>query len=387
MKNILFIILISTILSSCNSEKKSSFEDVLLSNNLSEIRTERDKIVQQQQELHQKIDQLDEKIALLDTLKKVPLITTIKVQEDNFKHYIELQGSVQTKQNIIIYPESAGTLLQVFVKEGQYVKKGQLLAKVDDGGLSQQLAQLEVQTNFAKTTFERQERLWQQNIGSEIQYLQAKTNYESNQKAVKQLQSLLSKSNIKAPFSGTIDDVITEQGTVVAPGQTPIFRIVNLSNMYIETDVPENYISKINKNTEALIYFPVLAKQINSKIRQVSNYINPTNRTFKIEIEVPNKNKDIKPNLTAKLKLNDYNNSKAIRVPQSIISENAQGEQYLYIIEKNKNNKIIAKKILVKTGKTQGDEIEVLEGLHQGDQVIKEGARTVRDGQEVKIIN
>ena len=303
-----------------------------------------------------------------------------------FNHYLELQGNVSTKQNLIIYPEYSGILKRVFVKEGQQVSKGQTLAKIDDGGLSQQVAQLQIQAELAKTTFERQERLWNQKIGSEIQYLQAKSTYEAQEQAVSQLEQQIAKTTVRAPFSGTIDDVITEQGSVVAPGQSQLFRIVNLKNMYIETDVPERYISDVIPGKNVHVEFPVLGKTMNAKIRQAGNFINPANRTFKIEVAIPNKDKTIKPNLTAKLKINDYTNEKAILIPQSIISENAEGKQYVYIIIDKNDNKAKAKRVIIETGKTQGDDIEVLSGLENGNEIIEEGARNVKDGQDVKIL-
>ena len=332
------------------------------------------------------LKELEVKIKELDPLEKIPLITTFKVEEQVFYHYVELHGDVSTKQNLIIYPEYSGVLTQVFVKEGQKVSKGQTLAKIDDGGLSQQLAQIQIQADLAKTTFERQKRLWNQKIGSEIEYLQAKSNFEAQQKAVDQLQQQVGKTIVRAPFSGTIDDVITEQGSVVAPGQSQLFRIVNLSDMYIETDVPESYITSVVSGKEVQVEIPVLGKTINTKVRQAGNFINPANRTFKVEIAVPNKDNTIKPNLTAKLKINDYTNEKAILIPQSIISENAEGNQYVYIVTDIEEDKATAKRIIIETGKTQGDYIEVLSGLSNGDEIVDEGARSVKDGQNVKIL-
>jgi RND family efflux transporter MFP subunit len=247
---------------------------------------------------------------------------------------------------------------------------------------------MQIQADLAKTTFERQERLWKQKIGSEIQYLQAKSSYQAQQKSVDQFKRQLAKTSVRAPFSGVIDDIITEQGTVVSPGQSQLIRIVNLRNMYIETDVPESYITDVTKNKNVQVEFPILGKAFDAKIRQAGNFINPANRTFKIEIAVPNKDKSIKPNLTAKLKINDYTNEKAILIPQSIISENANGEQYIYVVKNKKNtNESVAARITIETGKTQGDVIEILKGIKNGTEIIKEGARSVKDGQEVKIIN
>ena len=389
MKHIQLIILTSLLLVACGGDKKkNTVESVLETNNLETIRAKRAELVDNQEEINAKIKQLDEAIAKIDTVKKVPLITTITAKTEVFNHQLEIQGNVTTKNLLVITPEFNGILTNVYVKEGQKVSKGQLLAKIDDGGLSQQLAQLKIQADLARTTFERQKRLWDQNIGSEIQYLQSKSNYEAQQEAVNQLQQQVSKTSVKAPFSGTIDDVITEQGSVVAAGQTPLMRIVNLNDMYIETDVPESYITDVTKGKDVTVSIPVINKTVDTKIRQAGDYINPANRTFKIEVPVPNKDKDIKPNLTAKLKINDYTNENAILIPQSVISENAEGEQYIYVVEdKNDKEEGVAKKVIIKTGKTQGDVIEVLSGIEKGAEIIKEGARSVKDEQTVKVIN
>jgi len=388
MKNIFLLLISLVILSSCEGENKKSIEDIIAEGNLSTLRERRSEIEAQEVEISEKLKQLDEAISKLDDSKKLPLVTTIKAHEEVFDHFLELQGNVKTKENIVIYPEISGILQQVYVKEGQNVSKGQVLANIDDGGLSQQVAQLQIQADLAKTTFERQERLWNQKIGSEIQYLQAKSNYEAQSKAVNQMKVQLEKTSVKAPFSGVIDDIMTEQGSVVAPGQSQLMRIVSLNNMYIEVDVPENYINDVTKNKNVIVEFPILDKVLNAKIRQAGNFINPANRSFKIEVAVPNKDKSIKPNLTAKLKINDYTNKKALLIPQSIISENANGEQYVYVVtDQNQENEAHVKRVIIQTGKTQGDVIEVLSGLENGSEIIKEGARSVREGQTVKIIN
>ncbi len=389
MKHLYITLFSVLLLFSCGSEEKNqTLEQALASNDLATIQTKRHEISAKQQELAKQLKQLDAKISVLDTHKKISLITTFSAKKQVFEHFLELQGSVNTKTNLIIYPEYSGILRSVIVKEGQYVSKGQTLAKIDDGGLSQQLAQLQIQTELAKTTFERQERLWNQKIGSEIQFLQAKSTFEAQQEAVNQMKKQISKTIVKAPFSGTIDEIITEQGSVVAPGQSQLIRIINLNEMYIEIDVPENYLTSVVKNKKVTVNFPVLGTTINAKIRQAGNFINPANRTFKIEVPVPNKNKAIKPNLTAKLKINDYTNMNAFLIPQSIVSENSKGQQYIYVLNnKNKNNEGVANRVIIETGKTQGDIIEVLKGVKDGDEIINEGARSIKDGQTVKIIN
>ncbi|WP_108803463.1 efflux RND transporter periplasmic adaptor subunit [Aquimarina sp. Aq107] len=388
MKKLVFIFSMLLILASCGQKDGKSIEKVIEKGDLTAIRAKRSEIVAEQQAIADKLKQLDEAISSLDSIKKLPLVTTITAKDTLFNHYLELQGSVETKKNIVLYPEAAGTLVRVMVKEGQRVSKGQILARIDDGGLSQQVAQMEVQAELAKTTYERQKKLWEQKIGSEIQFLQAKTNYESSKNGVDQMKRQLAKATVTAPFSGIVDDVMAEQGSVVAPGQTELIRIVNLNDMYIEVEVPESYISSIVKGKETKVYFPVLGKTIDTKIRQVGNYINPNNRSFTVEISVPNKDGVIKPNLTAKVKINDYTSEKAILIPQSIISENSEGDQYAYITAgKDAKNIAEAKRTIVKTGRTQGDYIEILDGITNGDDIISEGARSVKDGQKVEIIN
>lgn len=386
MKYIYSLVLASLLLISCGGDKNKSVEDIIATNDLEQIRKKKAELDVSAQEISTKLKQLEKSIKELDPQEKIPLITTFPAKQTVFNHFVELQGNVNTKQNLVIYPEYSGVLSRVYVKEGQKVSKGQILAKIDDGGLSQQLSQLKIQSDLAKTTFERQERLWNQKIGSEIQYLQAKATYEAQLEATKQLQQQVGKTVVRAPFSGSIDDVITEQGSVVAPGQSMLFRIVNLDDMYIETDVPERYVSDIIKGKVVKVNFPVLGKEVDAKVRQAGNFINPANRTFKVEVALPNKDITIKPNLTAKLKINDYTNENAILIPQSIISENAEGKQYVYTITDKVENKAKVKREFIETGKTQGDYIEVLSGIENGEEIIQEGARSVKDGQDVKIL-
>ena len=388
MKNIYLLIIITVFLNSCSNEKEPSLEEILATNDVELLKSRKSEIDAKLEELTLSLNQLNNKLSVLNKDRNTPLITTITTSEQKFNHFIELQGNVKTKQNVLVYPEMPGILNKVYVKEGQKVKKDQILATIDDGGLSQQLLLLKSNEQLAKTTFERQKRLWDQQIGSEIQYLQAKTSYDSQKNATRQLKKQLGKFTIRAPFSGIIDDVFKEKGTVVAPGPgAELFRIINLSDMYVETDVPESYISSIKKNKMVEVNFPILGRSYDSSIRQVGNFINPTNRTFRIEVGIPNLDGEIKPNLTAKLRLNDYTNKNAILIPQSIISENAKGQQFIYVVKDNKEkNQVYAERLVIETGKTNGDFIEVTKNLDANVEVILEGARSVNNGQVVKVI-
>jgi len=390
MKNIIISLITLIILASCSQQSNSntSVDALISSGNKSEITKKKNELKAQQQIILNDLKKIEKALNSDSKKGNNPLVTTFITEERNFNHYLEIQGNVVTKQNIILFAQYAGTLTNMYVKEGQHVTKGQILARIDDAGLSQQIAQMEIQVSLAKTTYERQKRLWDQKIGSEMQYLQTEATYKAQQNAIKHLEAQLEKTVVRAPFNGIIDDVFSEQGSVVAPGQSQLLRIVNLKNMYIEAEIPESHLKNVVKGKMVSVYFPILNKTINTKIRQVGNYINPNNRSFKIEIGIENKSGEIKPNLTARLKINDYTSPNAILIPQSIISENAESQQYVYVVsDKTSDNKAQAKRVIIKTGLTQEDLIEVLSGIDINTEIIKEGARNIREGQIVKILS
>jgi len=382
----LIIISIAVMLIACGDGEKS-IDAIIATNDLEVINAKKVELINKQHTLLDEIELLDNAIAELDSSLSLTMVTTLKAETTLFNHFVEIQGSVQTKENIIIYPEYGGVLTQIFVKEGQLVQKGETLAKIDDGGLNQQLSQMETQLALAKTTFERQERLWKDKIGSEIQFLQAKTNFEAQQKAVNQMKQQVAKTTVSAPFSGVIDDVISDQGQVVSPGMHQLFRLINLSNVYVEAEIPENYISNIKKNATVNVYFPVLNDTVKSTIRQIANYINPNNRTFKVEVAIPNEQQQIKPNMTAILNITDYINEKALVLPQRVISENAEGKQFVYTIKKGDQNIFIAQKKIVTIGKSQHGVSEIIDGITSGEIIINEGAKTVKESEQVLIKN
>lgn len=385
MKKILFISLLGLIITSCGSDAKTaSVDKAIESKNITKIKTTRAEIQKQYDAIGAELAKLDAALAELDTVKKVTMVSTAIVKDTVFTHYIDIQGNVDTRQNLIIYPEFSGVLSQVYVKIGQKVSKGQNLAKIDDGGLSNQLAQMETQAALAKTTFERQKNLWDKKIGSEIQYLQAKTNYESQMKAVAQMKAQLAKTIVKAPFSGIIDEVITDKGQVVGPGQQ-LMRIVNLSDMYVSANIPESFIGKIKVGAIVDVQVKSIGKTYLGRVRQVGNYINPNNRNFSIEVAVPNTDNILRPNQVAVLKIEDYKKPNAILVPESIVTENAAGEKILYTVDvASKEPKAVKKTITI--GLTSGSNVEVKSGLNKGETIIIEGARSVQNGDQVEII-
>ena len=377
MKKIILIATLSILLFSCGKkEENANIDSLIASKNLVSIKAKR-------AELQTQLTKLDDAIALLDIKKSEEALVSVSVVKDTvFSHYLEVQGNVDTKENLIIYPQFAGILNTLNVIAGQKVSKGQLLGTIDDGGLSQQLAQMETQMALAKTTFERQKRLWDQKIGSEIQYLQAQTNMVSQQKAVNQMKAQMAKTRIIAPFNGVIDELIAERGQVVGPGQG-LMRIVNLNNMFVSTTVPESYIGKLKVGTEVSVYLASLGKSFNGKIRQVGNNINPNNRSFGIEVSVPNTENLLRPNQVAKLKITDYTNSKAVVVPSNVIQEDADGNQFVFEVSSVKDKTGIAKKVMVKVGKTADNFTEILSGLEPKTMVVGDGVKTVSEGMKL----
>ena len=387
MKNIIARLALSLVLVSCGEQDSTSVEAVIENGNLVEMKAKKEQVLASYDSIGKLIAELDKAISKKDTLKKAPLVTTMIVQDTLFEHFIDIQGDVQTKENILIYPEFQGVLTRVYVNEGDKVRKGQILAKIDDGGLSSQVAQMEAQYQLAKTTFERQERLWNQNIGSEIQYLEAKTNKESMQSSLNQLRSQLGRSTVRAPFSGEIDEIVTDQGQVVSPGGQALMRIVNLSDMYVKASVPENYLGSVKKGTQVKVTFPALNRSMDAAVKSVGNYINPNNRTFDVEIDVPNKDKSIKPNLVAKLEINDYSKENTILIPSNIIQENSKGDKYVFVVVTDEDDNMKVNKIQIETGMKYDGQVEVLSGLKNEDVIVKDGALTLKDGAIIEVKN
>lgn len=377
MKKIILISALSLAAVACNNKENKDNIDQLI--NSKDVKAIKDKRAALQSE----ILKLDEAIAKLDNKKTEALVSVATVKDTIFNHYLEIQGSVNTKENILVQPEFSGSLIALNVKAGDHVTKGQVLGKIDDGGLSQQVANMENQYNLAKTTYERQKNLWDKKIGSEIQFLQAQTQMISAQKAVAQIKAQLAKTIIRAPFSGTIDEVFVEKGQVVAPNPQGLMRIVNLNNMYVSTTVPETYIGKIKVGTQVDVYLTSLGKTYKGKVRQVGNFINPNNRSFGIEVSVPNPENLLRPNQVAQLKVIDYVSPNSIVVPTNIIQEDGEGNKYIYVAIDIKGNTGTAKKIIVKPGHSSDNMTEIDNGLNKGEVIVTEGFNTISEGMKL----
>ena len=375
----LFIVFAATLLFiGCGKkEDNSNIDDLVASKNLVNIKAKRDL-------LQADLSKLDAALLTLDVKKaEEALVSVLTVKDTVFNHYLEVQGNVNTKENILIQPEMPGTLVTLNVIAGQKVSKGQVLGRTDDGGMSQQLASVENQYNLAKTTFERQKNLWDQKIGSEIQFLQAQTQMIGLQKSVLQMKAQLSKTLIKAPFTGTIDEIFVERGQVVAPSVQGLMRIVNLNNMFLSTSVPESYIGKLKVGTVVNVRLESLGKNYIGHVRQVGNNINPANRSFSIEVSVPNPDNLLRPNQVAKLQIIDYTKKNAIVVPTNVILSNGDGTKFVYVADKVNGKTAVAKKVVVTLGQASENVTEILSGLNAADVIVTEGLNTLEEGTKL----
>ena len=384
----LITLLILLIFIQCGSPIKKSITEIVSEGSLEEIQLLKTTHVKTINQLKKELNQLNEALLLKDQTQRYVLVESIELEKEIFNHFVSFQGSIETDKNVVIYPEIPGLLKKIHVKEGQQVTEGTLLAEISDGGLIDQLDQLKLQLKLAKTTYNRQKRLWNQKIGSEIQFLQAKTTYLSLQKSVSQMNDQVTKTKITAPFDGIIDHIIADSGSNLSPGMTAIMRIINLDQMKVAAEIPEMHLPNIQKNTSAIVSVPVLGIQFNEVVANVGNFINPNNRSFRVEISINNENGALKPNMTAEIKVNDYKNPEAILVPIKDVLENQNGESYVYLLEVSDEANDIYKvvKTFVKLGKTSDNKIEIIEGLDAGDKIVEEGIRLIKDQQLVKNI-
>ncbi|MFK5891266.1 MAG: efflux RND transporter periplasmic adaptor subunit [Flavobacteriaceae bacterium] len=377
MKKLSLILISLIILSACQTkETTGSLKDLISQKKTVQFTID---------SLSKKLISLDKAISKLDKNEKLLKVTVVKINPVLFKHYLAIQGTVGTDKNSIIRPELSGIVKAVLVKETQKVKKGDALIRLDDALITDNINELKTQLDLAETTFKRQERLWNQKIGSEIQFLQAQTNKESLERKLKTLETQLSKTIVTAPFDGSVDAILPKVGEFVSP-QTPIIRLVNLDEVYIEADVSEHYIGSIKKGTEAELRFENLNKSFKTKVNQVADFIDPNNRSFKIKIFISNTNNELKPNLIADIKLNDFTSENAITLPSSIVQEDQDGNNFVYTIKKINNKNRVAK-TLIKKGLTYNNKTLIKSGLNINSIVVNLGARGIKDGQFVTITN
>jgi len=371
----LYTILVILFFTITSCEKKE-----VVSENIQELQLQKSNLKTQIDSLNQKLKTIDAALSKLDKSKKLQTVTVLPVKKGIFKHFVEIQGIVKADKNIEIRPELGGTVKAIYVKEGQQVSRGQTLVQLDDSSVRNSITQLNTQLALAKTTFDRQERLWKQKIGSEMQFLQAKSQKENLENNLTSLRTQARKMKIIAPFSGVVDEIFPKIGELTSP-QMSVIRLLNLNKVYVEAEVTETYLPTIKIGTEANIFFPSINKRINSKITQIGNYINPDNRSFKTRINISNTDRLIKPNLLADLKILDFE-SEGIIIPSTLVQQDQNGNNYVFILDTKTDEKIVVKK-LVGIGNEYNHEVFISSGLSENDTLIDAGTRLVKAGEVV----
>jgi RND family efflux transporter MFP subunit len=345
-----------------------------------------DKLKKQQAEISAEIKKLEAEIAKSDTTKKddskVRQVSSMDIKPETFKHYIEVQGRLDGEDNLDVYPEAMGIVESVNVSNGQAVSKGQVLARINDAAVREQLKGLETNYSFVKETFEKQERLWNQKIGSEMQYLQAKAQKESMESQIASIKKQIDMMTIKAPITGTVEDVSLKVGQTASPAM-PAFRVMNFSSLKIKADVAEAYSNQISVGDDVIVFFPDLNKEIPAKVNTASRYINPINRTFQIEVRLNPEKNGYKANMVAVLKIIDYKANNAMVVPVNLIQTDPTGN-FIYVV-KNDGKKSVAKKTYIKQGQSYNGTVEITEGLKVGDKVITSGYLDLEEGEAIKL--
>lgn len=310
------------------------------------------------------------------------LIRIINLEPSVFRHSIDIQGLVSTNYNVTLSAENGGRVLQVLVKEGQRVTKGQKLVDLDGSVIENNLGELRTRLELAKQVFERQERLYKQEVGTELQYLQAKNNFEALKNQESAIIATLSKFQLRSPINGVIDEIMVNVGELTAPG-FPVVRVVELTDLEAVADVSERYVGSIKAGDKVSVYFPALQDTIIANISAVSQVINPNNRTFSLRVPLKGNHPGIKPNLLAIIQAVDFYKEQAIQVPANLIQTRG-GEKFVLIAAANESGYVAEKRNVI-TGPTSGGFIYIESGLQAGDKVISDGYLSIEPGDKLQI--
>jgi RND family efflux transporter MFP subunit len=363
MKKLLYFSAI-LVLAACNKPKDKATE-------LADLKKQR-------ASLDAKIDSLQKQVGNKDSVKSTD-VSTVTVAAGNFTNYVDLQGRIDAQDNVTAYPQAPGAITAIYVKTGDHVSKGQILVQLNNSVQLQQIAQFQAQADLAKTVYQRQKNLWDQKIGTEVQYLQDKSNYDAAEKQVEGAKQGADLYRIVSPISGTIDQMDLKLGQIASPGQNGI-RIVNTDVLKVKADVPESYSTDINQGDNVKVVVPDANDSLMLKVTFASKVIDAGSRSFGIEIKLPD-NKEFKPNMTATIRVADYSKKNSITVPLNAI-QHSDTTAFVFI---NQNG--TAKKQVVKIGATYGGKSEILSGLKGGEQIVTEGASDVEDGDKLRVLN
>lgn len=369
MKKTIIVLALGIILFSCSSDKKAKLEGLR----------------KQQEQIAQEIKALESEIAGSSkdsSTIKATKVTITELKKTEFNHFVDVQGKVDGEENIAVSAQLPGVVTKIYIKEGDFVKKDQILADIDATVMKQGIEELKSSLTFVTDIYEKQKALWDQKIGSEVQYLQAKNNKESLENKLKTLEEQLKMSSIKSPIDGTVEEIPIKVGQLIAPG-FPAVRVVNFNKIKVVAEVAEAFTSKIKEGNNVIVFFPDLNEEVKATIKFTSKFINPVNRTFMIEARLNPGKIEFRINMIAVLKVIDYSSISALILPINVIQSDNKGK-YVYLLER-KEGKNIAKKISVTTGQSYNGQIEILTGVKEGDKIITVGYQDIEDETLVEI--
>lgn len=351
---------------------------------LAQLQGERDSLVALTQTAAARIQEIDAQLASLDSTRELTSVTVLEVRPETFIHSFEALGKVEADRSVNLLPEMGGQIKRVLVSEGERVVAGQTLIELDNSVMRSSLDEVKKSLSLATTLFEKQERLWKQGIGSEVQYLQAKTNKESLEQRIQTVQNQLAMSRVKAPFAGTVDEMNAKEGEFAAPGMA-LGRLISTGKASVTADIPESYSNVVGKGQKVDLFFPSINKTLEARVTQVSDYINPDNRSYKVYVNLPATG-EYKPNMLAKVKVRDYEADQALSVPAALVQQDMSGNNYVFVWKLVKDGIGLVEKRAVEVGKNNGERVEIKSGLTLGETLVDKGARTVREGQSVKVM-
>lgn len=380
MKNIIrglsLFIISAVVMASCSPQPETPLE--LLKDRRDSLKTILNKIEGQLSDLERQINQRDSTIHF-------PLVTVYEVRPMVFRHYFEIYGNVQSDQVATLYAENSGNVEKIAVREGEQVRQGQVLVSLDTEIADKNIAELQTSLDLATTLYQKQKRLWNQNIGSEVQYLEAKNRKESLENQLATLREQRGKSTVKAPFDGVVDKIFPKVGEM-AGGQNPVVRMVSLKNLYATADVSERYAGDVTTGDSVMVVLASKDTMI-TEVTRVGSFINPSNRTFEIRIDLPDSLSLLRPNSLLRLKVNDLTVRNALVVPTNLVMQDGSGDDFVYVIQRSEGHgdHPVAVKRKIELGPSQNSFALVKKGLSPGESVIDQGSRSVQTDEPVKI--
>lgn len=353
----------------------------------SELETKKEELSKAKQtvfDLQKKIKQLEIEVARLDTsaeaVVKIKTIASSPVQTSVFRHYVSVQGSLEAEENLMVTSKIPGQITSVKVKEGDMVRQGQIVAVLDDEVIRKSIDEVKSSLDQVLVMYNKQKSLWDQKIGTEMQYLNLKNQKESLEKKLVTLNSQVNQNYVTAPFSGVIDDVFVKVGSIASPG-VPLMQLVNTSDLKATAKVPDSYVAFIKQGDQVKVNFPDLNKTIDASVTYVGRIVDPMSRTFKIEVKLPGGNPDLKPNLMSLIQINDKTSKSAIVIEENIVQPTEEGK--IVFVTADEKGKKVARQKTVTTGLSYNGKVEILSGLSVGDELITTGYQDLSDNQPI----